>query len=110
MSAYNLGSLAKLVSPVKHSSRVASRWVARNCSANFWIMWHLVGMPSDSAIRPWTHLASTGVNALGSASKTDSTYPPHQYLLNPSNGDIGGTRKRCLGMARKLLTDARETS
>jgi len=25
-------------------------------------------------------------------------------------GDIGGTRKRYLGMARKLLTDARETS
>src|SRR6266403_6225686 len=25
-------------------------------------------------------------------------------------GDIRGTRKRCLGMVRKLLTDARETS
>jgi len=25
-------------------------------------------------------------------------------------GDIRGTRKRCLGMAGKLLTDARETS
>jgi len=25
-------------------------------------------------------------------------------------GDIVGTRNRCLGMARKLLTDARETS
>jgi hypothetical protein len=25
-------------------------------------------------------------------------------------GNIRGTRKRCLGMVRKLLTDARETS
>jgi len=27
-----------------------------------------------------------------------------------ARGDIGGTRKRCLGMFPRLLTDARETS
>jgi hypothetical protein len=47
---------------------------------------------------------------IGSAELTCVTYAVAWKTDGSDLGDILGTRNRCLGMVRELLTDARETS